>query len=184
MTATAHYAPQISPGGPFPNSRGPKVSAAQIITWLAILITLALSVVALSVSLTNTSHAPTQITPSAPAYSNAEIAAAKSKACAAATRSVIGMRINTNRPGPTSPEDALGWANSANGRIAALTAATYVPNQLDPATPTEVRETAQAFASAAFDFAALGVEESDGVAYEKARVTVSVAAKEVERVCK
>lgn len=181
---TTHMAPQMPP----PYQRPPRrpINAAAVAKVVFYVATFSIAVAALIVALSRPSSPPAQ-NAGAPTYSPSEIAAAKTKACTAADRSAAGLRVATHRPGPTASDDALGWANNANARVALLTAATYLPRQVDPATPDDIRDSIGVLSTAASD--ALSVAVSDGQVaggaetYDKAIDTMNVASKEITRYC-
>jgi hypothetical protein len=116
-----------------------------------------------------------------------QIAAAKAKTCAAAKLSISGLAANTNRANPTGPGDALGWANFANARIAYLSAALWLPKQVDPATPEDLKDAVNAFAATAADGASLSISEDkthENIEQSKNDLdTLNVASKEIQRLC-
>lgn len=122
----------------------------------------------------------------APTYTDDQIAAAKSKACAAEKLSNAGLAANTNRSNPATPDDALGWANFANGRTAYLLAALWLPKQVDPATPQDLKDAVNTFATTAGDSVALSISEdkSNDEQFSKNLDTLNVARMEIERLCK
>lgn len=182
---TTHMPPQMPPAyQPLPPRRS--INPAAIAKTLFFVVTFGIAVAALIVALSRPSTPPAQ-NGAAPTYSPTQIAAAKDKACTAANRSAEGLRVATHRPGPTAGDDALGWANNANARVALLTAATYLPRQVDPATPEDIRDSIGVLSSAAGD--ALSVAVSDGQVvggaetFGKAIDTMNVASKEIARYC-
>jgi hypothetical protein len=120
-------------------------------------------------------------------YTADQIATAKTKTCAAAKRSISGMAANTNRANPTGPGDALGWANFANARIAYLSAALWLPGQVDPATPQDLKDAVNGFAATAADGASRSIsEDNTHENVEQSRNdldTLNVASKEIQRLC-
>lgn len=123
-----------------------------------------------------------------PTYTADQIAAAKTKACTAAKLSSSGLAANTNRSNPITPDDALGWANFANGRTAYLLAALWLPQQADPATPQELKDAVSTFATTAGDSVALSISEnktkSNIERFDKNLDTLNVTRMEIERLCK
>lgn len=126
--------------------------------------------------------------PAAPVYTPEQVAAAKTKACAAWKLSSDGLIANTNRANPTGPDDALGWANFANGRYAYLSAALWLPKQVDPATPQDLKDTINLFASTAGDSAARSMTEdksSENVdAFNKNLDTLNANSKKIDQLCR
>jgi hypothetical protein len=124
----------------------------------------------------------------APTYTDDQIAAAKTKACAAEKLSNEGLAANTNRSNPATPDDALGWANFANGRTAYLLAALWLPKQVDPATPQDLKDAVNTFATTAGDSVALSISEdktkSNVEQFDRNLDTLNVARMEIERLCK
>lgn len=127
--------------------------------------------------------APTAVP--AQTYSDEQVMAAKLKACTASKRVIAAQKQTGRQALPTGPDDALGWANMANSRTAMLTAALYLPTQIDPATPQDVKDAAGVLASSAGEVLAINIadDSSGDEALSKAVQTFSVAAKEVDRLC-
>jgi hypothetical protein len=152
-------------------------------------LTTTVAIAALAIALTAKSETPTHTgaasaaaAPAAP--TTGEVAVAKDKACQAASRADKDLRINTNRPVPTSPDDSLGWANTAIARTSLVLVATWLPTQIDPATPKDIAAPVRAFASAASEYVMLSETEQMGDAsLEKAFATLEVASKEAARIC-
>lgn len=153
--------------------------------WAALwALTTTIAVAALVVALTAHSGTPSAAHAAPAAPTSGEVAAAKAKACQAVSISDKALRMNTNRPGATSPDDSLGWANTAIARTSLVTVATYLPTQIDPATPQDIADAARAFASAASEDAISSqAEYSEDSSVDKALTTLQVAAKEAARVC-
>ncbi len=127
--------------------------------------------------------------PAAPTYTDAQIAAAKTQTCTAAQRSIAGVRVATNRPGPIGPEDIQGQINAATARIALLNAATNLPAQVTEPTPAELKKSAMDLAAAARDAVSAALTEGTSSAapdgtYDKAGDAFNVASKEVEQLCR
>lgn len=175
------WSPPQVPMLPAPNRR----TRPSWLLWAALwALTTTLAVAALVVALTAKPGTPSTSHPAPAAPTTAEIAAAKDKACQAAARADKALQINTNGQGATSAEDSLGWANTANARATMVTAATYLPTQIDPATPKNIADAVRAFASAASEYAIRSEAEQKGDAsLDKAFTTLEVAAKESDRLC-
>lgn len=90
-------------------------------------------------------------TPAAPTFTNDQVTAAKEKACNAAITINDRLLVETNGPRATGPDDALGLARRASALNALLTAAVWLPAQVDPATPSDVKAAIAAYAGAAGD---------------------------------
>lgn len=182
--STTHMAPQMPP----PYQRPPRrpINAAAVAKVVFYVATFSIAVAALIVALSRPSSPPAQ-NAGAPTYSPSEIAAAKTKACTAANQSIAGLKANLNRAGATAPDDALGWANTAVARSALLTAAVYLPRQVDPATPEDIRESIGVLSSAAGDALSVGI--TNGTVPDSADVhgksvdAMNVASKEITRYC-
>lgn len=180
---TTHMAPQQQQ--PYQPPRRP-VNAAAIGKAFLMIATFGIAVAALVVSLTRSPAAPAPAA-STPTYSATEVAAAKTKACTAAAQSIAGLKSNLSRAGATTQDDALGWANTAVARTALLTAAVYLPREVDPATPEEIRDSIGVLSSAAGDALSVGI--TNGTVADTADVhgksvdTMNVASKEISRLC-
>lgn len=172
-----------------PSIRKP-VRLPPILSSLALIIAVAALIVVITDSVRGGQDAapPPAAAPTAPTYTAEQINAAKQQTCTAAERSIAGVRVATNRPGLTAPDDPLGWANTANARVALLTAAVYLPRQVDPATPQTVKEAVDHLTLSAGD--AVSAALTDGKyapvpddAYSKAIDGFNLQSKEVQRLC-
>jgi hypothetical protein len=147
-------------------------------------LTTTVAIVALAIALTAKSETPAPVAAAPAAPTTGEVAAAKNKACQAASRADKVLQINTNGQGPNSPDDSLGWANTAIARISVVSVATWLPTQIDPATPKDIAAAVRAFASAASEYVMRGEAEQMGDAsLERAFTTLEVASKEAARIC-
>lgn len=207
MTVDHHYrltqqAPTAPPGhtsaplppGPPPGPSWPAPPAArrrpQIVPWLALVVAVAaLVAVIIDIARGGSSQepAPPAAAPATPTYTTEQIDAAKQQTCTAAERSIAGVRVATNRPGLVGPDDALGWANTANARVALLSAA-VLPPQVDPATPENVKEAVDRLAISAGDAVSSALTEGKYApvpadAYGKAIDAFNVTSREVQQLC-
>ena len=124
--------------------------------------------------------------PLAPLYTDAQVAAAKTKACGAWKLSSDGLIANMHHGnGQALPDDALGWAYGANVSLAYLSAALWLPKQVDPATPPDLKDAINLFASTAGENAALGLSEDKNNAeqFNNNLNTLNVARLDIERLC-
>jgi len=145
-----------------------------------------LALAALIVTITHPTPPP-PAPPAAPTYTPEQVAAAKTKTCAAAKLAIGGLQVNTNRANPADPDDALGWANFANGRAAYLSAALWLPKQVDPATPKDLKDAVSKLAATAGDGAALSISEDkteENVRRSNEDIdTLNSTAKIIEKLC-
>lgn len=180
---TTHMPPQMPPAyQPLPPRRS--INPAAIAKGVFYVATFCIAVAALIVAL-NRPSTPTSAEPAAASFSVAQTAAAKDKACVAGQRVSAGIDASSARPAPGSPEDALGWANTANSRAVLLTAAVYLPTQVDPAVPQDIKDAAASLSTAAGEILTVNITESTANrdAYSKAMLTLTVASKELGRLC-
>lgn len=208
MTVDHHYrltqqAPTAPPGhtsaplppGPPPGPSWPAPPAArrrpQIVPWLALVVAVAaLVAVIIDIARGGSSQepAPPAAAPATPTYTTEQIDAAKQQTCTAAERSIAGVRVATNRPGPAGPADLQGQLNSATARIALLNAATYLPTQIAEATPAEIKDAANRLAASAGDAISAALTEGKSAAapdgtYAKAGDVFNTTSDEVQRLC-
>lgn len=124
--------------------------------------------------------------PPTPAYTEAQITAAKTKACAAGKLTVADLEA-THRLSPAkSDDDALGGAHIAAQRLADLSAALLLPTRLDPATPPPLAEAVNELASSAGEVVALslgGTGDADHAQYVRGITAMNKAAIQIERIC-
>lgn len=191
----APMAPTSAPPSPGPPPAWPAPPAARrrppIVASLALIVAIA-ALVAVIIDITRsqdtTPPPPAAAAPAAPTYTTEQINAAKQQTCTAAERSIAGVRVATNRPGLASPDDPLGWANTANARVALLAAAVHLPQQVDAATPQDVKNAVNSLTLSAGD--AVSAALTDGKyapvpagEYEKAIEAFNAASKEVQGLC-
>lgn len=198
LTQQAPTAPPVNPSappppGPPPGASWPAPPAArrrpQIVPWLALIVAVA-ALVAVIIDIARGSQEPTPppaAAPATPTYTTEQIDAAKQQTCTAAERSIAGVRVATNRPGLVGPDDALGWANTANARVALLSAA-VLPPQVDPATPENVKEAVDRLAISAGEAVSSALTEGKYApvpadAYGKAIDAFNVTSREVQQLC-
>lgn len=172
-----------------PSVRKP-VRLPPILSSLALIIAIAALVVAIIDSIRGSQDAatPPAAAPAAPTYSAEQISAAKQQTCTAAERSIVGVRIATNRPGPNGSEDLQGQLNSATARLALLNAATYLPTQIAEATPVDIKDAANRLAGSAGDAVSAALTEGKSAAapdgaYAKAGDLFNSTSTEVQRLC-
>lgn len=88
-------------------------------------------------------------------FSDAQQADAKAKTCGAIDLVRRGVSRNTNIVIPGGEADIAGnLASAANARVALYDGGQYLLDRLDPATPTDIGETARSFANTLMDIAA------------------------------
>lgn len=161
----------------------------QIVPWLALIVAVAaLVAVIIDIARGSQEPAPPAAAPATPAYTTEQIDAAKQQTCTAAERSIAGVRVATNRPGLVGPDDALGWANTANARVALLSAA-VLPPQVNPATPENVKEAVDRLAISAGDAVSSALTEGKyspvpADAYDKAIDAFNATSREVQQLCR
>jgi hypothetical protein len=143
----------------------------------------ALGATATVIALNKPSAPPPAAAPVPPAYTPEQVGAAKAKACTTEDRLITGVLIADARSGPKALDDALGWANAANGRLAMLAAATYLPTQVDAATPQDLKDALGILSSSAGTALAISIKEEKTDDYAKAITTFNVASDEVKRLC-
>lgn len=183
------------PPGPPPGPAWPAPPAARrrppIVASLALIVAIA-ALVAAVISMTRGQDAapppPAAATPAAPTYTTEQINAAKQQTCTAAERSIAGVRVATNRPGPNRPDDLQGQLNTALARTAILHAATYLPTQIKPETPADLRVAAYKLASSAGDAISAALTEGrlssvPDNAYRNAIDNFNGVSKEIEQLC-
>ncbi|MCG5432098.1 hypothetical protein LV457_07305 [Mycobacterium sp. MYCO198283] len=91
----------------------------------------------------------------APAYTEAQRAAAKDRICAAVELVRSGVSLNTNLQSPGGPADATGaMAAAANARISLYDGGQYLLARLDPATDAELADAVRTFADTLVDIGA------------------------------
>lgn len=202
LTQQAPTAPPVNPSappppGPPPGASWPAPPAArrrpQIVPWLALIVAVAaLVAVIIDIAIARSGSqepAPPAAAPATPTYTTEQIDAAKQQTCTAAERSIAGVRVATNRPGPNGPEDLQGQLNTALARTAILHAATYLPTQIRPETPTDLRQAAEKVANYAGDAISAALTEGQlssrvpDNAYRNAVANFNSASKEVEKLC-
>jgi hypothetical protein len=124
-------------------------------------------------------------TPAAPTYPPDQVASAKKKVCDAHEIIKQGVGLNTSRPGPKGPDDALGWANVAHGRIANLMAGVYLPSRIEPATPPDLRDAVKNLADKYLYINALAVagKTTGDPEFDAALKATNAASDEVDRQC-
>lgn len=180
---TTHMAPQMPPAYQPPPRR--PINAAAVAKGVFYVATFSIAVAALIVALSRPSNPTTAAAPAPENFSASQIASAKEKACVAGQRVSDGINTSAARPAPVSADDALGWANTANSRSVLLTAAVYLPTQVDAAAPQDIRDAAAALSSAAGEILTVNITESSAnrEAYGKAMTTLTAASKELGRLC-
>lgn len=173
-----------------PNIRKP-ARLSPILSSLALIIAIAALVVVITDSIRSSQDAAAPqpgAAPAAPTYTAEQINAAKQQTCTAAERSIAGVRIATNRPGPKGADDLQGQLNTALARIALLNAATYLPTQIAEATPADIKDAANRLAGSAGDAISAAVTEGKSAAapdgsYAKAGDAFNATSTEVQRLC-
>ncbi|MDT5191600.1 MAG: hypothetical protein QOI28_3851 [Mycobacterium sp.] len=104
-------------------------------------------------------------TPSAPTYTAAQQADAKTAICAAADLVRRGVSLNTNLPVPGGDADVTGsLAVAANARVSLSDGGQYLLARLDPATPAELADAVRQFGNKLMDIGAgaiAGAQNSD-----------------------
>jgi len=104
-------------------------------------------------------------TPSAPTYTAAQQADAKTAICAAADLVRRGVSLNTNLPVPGGEADVTGsLAVAANARVSLSDGGQYLLARLDPATPAELADAVRQFGNKLMDIGAgaiAGAQNSD-----------------------
>lgn len=111
------------------------------VLWVALLVTLAVAIVGWF------RPVPAK-PPTAPQYSDQQVADAKAKVCAAYNRVHHAVLANTGRPGGSDPASQLGLA--ANARIALFDSGEYLQKILAqaPATPADLADATRLLANA------------------------------------
>lgn len=117
--------------------------------------------------------------PAAPTYTNEQVAAAKEKACKAAKTINDRLLIETNWPDPAHPGDALDQAQRAVLGADYLAAALWLPTQVDPATPGDLRAAIAAFAAGAGNAQA----SADVDQLDRAHAVMAASYERIERSC-
>lgn len=120
-------------------------------------------------------------TPATPAYTTEQVTAAKDKTCKAAKTINDRLLVESNWPKALGPDDALGWARYSIGRTDYLAAAVWLPTQVDPATPSDLRAAVTAFAAAAG--AAVGSAGTSTDDLDHAHAVMSSSYEQIERGC-
>lgn len=88
-------------------------------------------------------------------FSDAQRTDARAKTCGAVDLVRRGVSRNTNIVVPGGDADVAGnLASAANARVALYDGGQYLLDRLDPATPTELADTARGFANTLIDIAA------------------------------
>lgn len=117
-------------------------------------VTLAVAVVAVALAAWAVFR-PAPAPPSAPEYTAAQQADAKTGICAAADLVRRGVSLNTNLPVPGGAGDVTGsLAVAANARLSLSDGGQYLLQRLDPATPSELAEPVRRFANTLMDIGA------------------------------
>lgn len=119
-------------------------------------------------------------TPAAPTFTNDQVTAAKEKACNAAKTINDRLLVETNWPTPTQPGDALDQAQRALLGKDYLAAAIWLPTQVDPAAPNDLRAAVTAYATAAGD--AFG-SSTDIDQLHRAHAAMTASYGQIERSC-
>lgn len=180
--------PQIWAGPVTTRRRPPSIFSA--LALIAAVIALVIAVITMVRPQTPPQAAPAAPSaPAAPTYTADQIAAAKTQTCTAAERAIAGVRVATNRPDLTAPDDPLGWANTANARVALLAAAVHLPLQIEAATPQALKDVTARLSSSAGDAVSAGLTDGkySGVpanAYSNAIDAFNAASTEVEQLCR
>lgn len=183
----------LPPGPPLPppppvRLLGPRRSMTAIAALVVACLGTALAAAALIVTLTRPAPAtapPPAAAPAPPTYSADQIATAKTTTCSAAKRAIDGVLVSNHRSNPAGAEDALGWANVANARVGLITAALWLPTQVAPATPQDLKDGVRGLSAAAGDALGASVTDSDASQsdYAAAVDRFNAAKREIEGVC-
>lgn len=119
-----------------------------------------------------------------PTFTVEQMAAAKAKACEAAKMVNDRLLVETNWPRPTGPDDSLGWAHRASALNTYLSAVVWLPTQLDPATPQNIRLSVTAFSGATGVAFATGLEPGNLEQLARDQAVMSEKWDDVERGCR
>jgi len=88
---------------------------------------------------------PQQATTAAPHYTDQQVAAARGRACTAAKTVISAVALQTH--GDPGQDPVAIQAVAANARLAMVGGATYLMNNLDPATPPPLNPAIRSFAT-------------------------------------
>lgn len=174
VTATHHQipTPAMPPPGPYSTARrSPGGAIALVVVGLIATAALIVGIV----GLTRDNSAPASeasVAPEVPAFSAAEVSAAKDKVCAVFEQTNQAVNVATNAPLGSEPAGVR-----AGGRAAVTSAALALTRAVSDATPADVKDKANGLADAYMDYALTAFAErpSDTSAVESARVELQSA---------
>lgn len=135
-------APTGFQSGPPAWQPAPTKEQSRGLTYVALAIAVIATVLAIVGWFRPTPPPPPQAHPSAPTYTEQQIADAKAKACAAVdlVHKGVALQSGANKSDGVSADPAVAEAQAANARLSIISGSWYLRDHLDPATPQPIAD--------------------------------------------
>lgn len=124
--------------------------------------------------------------PSAPTYTEQQIADARSKICGAFNIARNEVSFNTNRPNPAEGDELSTLAYATSARLAIIVAANYLLNQLAqyPAVASDLAQNVRSLANSYEEFAVRALNNEPSTALDPLRNKVDADIASIDQVCR